>query len=246
MVFANKSGVDVDDLTATLGTTSPNVECITSARPSSSAPSPTKSVSNPANYLPFQFKVANVNRSNLTEILQAKFTITVRSNKFDALTRATEITLDLDFNAAGGGGASPSLYEDFEAGFGKFTLEFLDANKVSVSTSNGFRCQYNDPFGLNRTSFGNDDCFLGFTSDRSSGVNDWHVHTSVGLDHGRWPSVHRETVASHGRSRSDRRAEDGYDPPQAHHVDQDGGLRQRRPRRRESRVALRAAGVLRR
>src|SRR4029079_3931228 len=29
--FANKSGLDVDDLTATLGTNSPNIECISRA-----------------------------------------------------------------------------------------------------------------------------------------------------------------------------------------------------------------------
>ena len=31
IVLANKSGLDVDDVTATLGTSSPNIECITRA-----------------------------------------------------------------------------------------------------------------------------------------------------------------------------------------------------------------------
>src|SRR6185436_1919852 len=62
VVFANKSGVDVDDLTATLGTTSPNIECITRASILVGSVAD-KDLSNPANYLPFQFKVANVNRS---------------------------------------------------------------------------------------------------------------------------------------------------------------------------------------
>jgi hypothetical protein len=178
VVFANKSGVDVDDLTATLGTSSPNVECITrSAILVGSLKD--KELSNPATYLPFQFKVANVNRSLVTDTLQAKFTVTVRSNKFDALTRATEITLDLDFNATGGGSPVASLYEDFESGFGKFTLQFLDKGLTSLAASNGYRCQYNDPLGLNGQSSTNTNCFLGFTSDPSSGVNDWHVHTSV-------------------------------------------------------------------
>ena len=176
--FANKSGLDVDDLSATLGTSSPNVECITRSAIFIGSLAD-KALSNPATYLPFQFKVANVNRSNLTDILQAKFTITVRSNKFDALTRATEITLDLDFNASGGGTPALSLYEDFEAGFGKFTLEFLDKGLNTLAASNGYRCQYNDPLALNSNSASNKECFLGFTSDATTGVNDWHVHTTV-------------------------------------------------------------------
>jgi hypothetical protein len=178
VVFANKSGLDVEDLTATLGTSSPNIECITRSAVVIGA-LPDKALSNPANYLPFQFKVGNVNRSNVADTLQAKFTVTIRSNKFDALTRATEITLDLDLNASGGGSPQPSLYEDFEAGFGKFTLQFLDANKFNLAASNGYRCQYNDPFALNSNSPGRADCFLGFTSDAATGVNDWHVHTTA-------------------------------------------------------------------
>jgi hypothetical protein len=184
VVFANKSGIDVDDLTATLGTSSPNIECITRGAIVVGSLAD-KALSNPANYLPFQFKVANVNRVNVADTLQAKFTVTVRSNKFDALTRATEITLDLDYNATGGGSPQPSLYEDFEAGFGKFTLQYLDANKASLVGSNGYRCQYNDPLALNSNSTTNKDCFLGFTSDPASGVNDWHIHTSTGMGVGR-------------------------------------------------------------
>jgi len=183
VVFANKSGLDVEDLSATLGTDSPNIECITRSALFVPGIFYDQTLSNPATYLPFQFKVANVNRTSLEQVLQAKFTITVRSNKFDQLTRATDILLDLDLSATGGGGANANnlLYEDFEAGFGKFTREFLDANKTSLTASNGFRCQYNDPLGLNSNSATNANCFLGFTSDPSTGVNDWHVHdTSLG------------------------------------------------------------------
>jgi hypothetical protein len=184
VIFANKSGLDVDDLTATLGTSSTNVSCITRGATVVGSLKD-KELSNPANYPPFQFKVANVNRANVAETLQAKFTVTVRSNKFDALTRATEITLDLDFNATGGGAVQPSLYEDFETGFGKFTLQYLDASKNSLILSNGWRCQYNDPLALNSNSTTNTDCYLGFTSDPASGVNDWHIHNSSGMGVGR-------------------------------------------------------------
>jgi hypothetical protein len=104
------------------------------------------------------------------------------------LTRAVDITIDLDLNASGTGTTS-AFIEDFEnapgAGFGKFTLDTLDAGKKSVALSNGYRCQYNDPFGLNSYSVGNTDCFLGFTADPSSGVNDWHIHTSTNGSMGR-------------------------------------------------------------
>jgi hypothetical protein len=123
--FANKSGLDVEDLSATLGTDSPNIECITRSSTFIGVLLD-RAVSNPALYPPFQFKVANINRSTLEQVLQAKFTVTVRSNKFDALTRATDITIDLDLSASGGGVANPNnrLYEDFEGGFGNFTREF--------------------------------------------------------------------------------------------------------------------------
>ncbi len=181
VVFANKSGVDVDDLTATLGTTSPNIECITRSAITVGSLAD-KALSNPANYLPFQFKVAHVNRVTAQDILQATFAVTVRSNKFESLTRATSFTLDLDFDAAGTQTASP-FEETFETGsgntnYGKFTVEFLDANKASLALSNGFRCQYNDPFGLNSNSTGNKKCFLGFASEPSTGVTDWHVHST--------------------------------------------------------------------
>ena len=177
VAFANKSGVDLNDLTASLGTTSPNIECITRSSIVVGALAD-KASSNPANYLPFQFKVANVNRASVSDVLQAKFTITMRSSQFDALTRAIDLTLDLDLNATGGSG-SANLDESFEAGFGHYTLEFLDANKASLTSSNGFRCQYNDPGGQNSNSSGNSDCFLGFTSDATTGVNDWHIHTTT-------------------------------------------------------------------
>jgi hypothetical protein len=178
--FVNKSGLDVDDLTASLGTASPNIECITRASILVGSLK-NQEESNPANYLPFQFKVANVNRAAVADVLQARLTITVRSNTFDALTRATDITLDLDLNAAGGSGTA-NLDEDFEAGFGHYTFEFLDANKASLAASNGFRCQYSDPAALNNN--GTSDrktCFLGFASEPSTGVNDWHIHNTTAI-----------------------------------------------------------------
>jgi hypothetical protein len=61
---------------------------------------------------------------------------------------------------------------------GRFTIATLDAGKNSLASSNGYRCQYNDPDALNSNSAGDADCFLGFTGDPANGINDWHVHDS--------------------------------------------------------------------
>ncbi len=180
--FANKTGVDVDDLTATLGTNSPNIACITRSTINVGSLA-AGALSNLATTPAFQFKVANVNRANVSDTLQATFVITMRSNRFDALTRATTITLDLDLNATGTATTSPFV-ESFETngagGIGQFfKLSNLDQNKHSELLSDGYRCQYNDPFGLNTNSAGETDCFLGFTTDGTANLNDWHVHTSA-------------------------------------------------------------------
>jgi hypothetical protein len=203
--FANKSGVDVDDLTATLGTNSPNIECISRAtiivgalangaisnQKSCSLLTSKACIQNSdctvgqgtcvANYPSFRFKVANVNRTTTAQVLQAPFTITMRSNKFDALTRSSNLTLDLDLNAvSAAGNATHAFLEDFETnGLDLFTLDTLDANKRTLALSAGYRCQYNDPFGLNSNSIGETACFLGFVTDPVTGVNDWHIHTST-------------------------------------------------------------------
>jgi hypothetical protein len=185
--FSNKSGVDVNDLMATLGTNSANIECITRSTIFVGSLA-NGALSNPATYPAFQFKVANVNRTTVNQVFQAVFNVSMRSNMFDALTRTETITLDLDYTVTGTATTS-AFIEDFEnlpsAGFGKFTLDTLDAGKNSLLLSDGYRCQYNDPFGLNTLSTGNADCFLGFVGDPATGVNDWHIHTSThgGMGH---------------------------------------------------------------
>jgi hypothetical protein len=174
VTFANKSGLDLDDIVVALSTSDPKIECISvpvvfpgSALKGAVFTAP-----------PFRFKVGGpplVQRTSVSEVLRASFTITLKSNKFGALDRVTSITLDLDLTATGGGAPAPFL-EDFEgAGLGKFTLQTLDAGKNSLVLSDGYRCQYNDPFGPNPNASGRADCFLGFPSDTAQGVNDWHI-----------------------------------------------------------------------
>jgi hypothetical protein len=174
--FRNFSGLDLDDLVVGLSTTDPKIECI--SRPVVEAGSVLKDAQ--FTTLPFRFKVAPapiVERTSVTEVLRATFRVTIRSNKFDVLTRVTEFFVDLDLDIAGGASPPTSPFiESFEGvGLGKFTLMTLDAGKNSLVLSDGYRCQYNDPFGLNSNNPGRADCFLGFPFDPAQGVNDWHI-----------------------------------------------------------------------
>jgi hypothetical protein len=181
VTFTNKSGLDVDDLTATLNSSDPNIECI--SKPLVTVPAvPAVVLKNTsATSGLFRFKVANVNRTNIDQAVKATFNLTLKSKQFDAITRTMTFTIDLDLNASAPGGANPFL-EDFEAGptnFGKFTLSTLDQQKNSLTQSNGLRCPYSDPDGLNSNGPGRVTCFLGFATDGTSAVNDWHVHTGT-------------------------------------------------------------------
>ena len=174
VTLINKSGLDLDDVVVGLGSTDPKIECISVPVVSAGSALEGSLFTTPA----FRFKVAGaplVERTSVDQILRAKFSLTVKSNKFDSLTRVTEIEIDLDYNVTGSPAVSPFI-EDFEgAGLGTFTLMTLDAGKTTLALSDGYRCQYNDPFGPNSNSPGNVECFLGFAGDPAGGVNDWHL-----------------------------------------------------------------------
>jgi hypothetical protein len=172
----NKSGLDLDDVVVGLATTDPKIECISVPIVAAGSVANGNEFTTPA----FRFKVAGaptVQRTLVDQDLRAHFTLTLRSNKFDNLTRVTDFFVDLDLNVVGPLPPTSPFLEDFEAasGLGKFTLMTLDAGKTSLALSDGYRCQYNDPFGPNSNSYGNVDCFLGFPGDPAGGVNDWHV-----------------------------------------------------------------------
>ena len=174
----NKSGLDLDDVVVGLGSTDPKIECISTPIVAAGA------VASGVDFLtpPFRFKVAGaptVQRTSVEQELRAKFILTLRSNKFDNLTRTIEITVDLDLNTVGPAPATSPFLEDFEgADLGQFTLMTLDAGKTTLALSDGYRCQYSDPFGPNTGSPGRTDCFLGFSGDPPAGVNDWHIQAA--------------------------------------------------------------------
>jgi hypothetical protein len=192
VTLINKSTLDLDDVKLGLVTTSTQIDCI--SRPFVDLGS-MAAVDNPQTNgvdereketpIPFLFHVgSNVNRTNVNDLLQATFSITATSEKFDVLTRDTTFTIDLDYSASGGG--SPTTYsEGFESGtFGTFTSMSLDEGKASNTLSNGFRCQYNDPDGPNSNQGGRTTCFLGFTNAAGNAF-DWHIHTTASPDGGR-------------------------------------------------------------
>jgi hypothetical protein len=151
------------------------------------------------------------------EILRATFRLMVRSNKFDSLTRVTEFFLDLDLNVVGGNPADEPIHRRLRRhGPRKFTLQTLDAGKTSLALSDGYRCQYNDPFGPNSNSPGNTECFLGFVGDPAAGVNDWHIQKFNAANCNSGRSYTGRAIAALGNLSSDRDdARAGYDALEA-------------------------------
>ena len=176
LTLINKSGVDLDDILVSLVTNdSDKIECISKPVVLAGSALNNTTFTTP----PFRFKVKEtVNRASVNDLVQATFIVTVKTSRFDGLSRPISITLDLDLNASGGGGNSPFV-EDFEgAGLGLFTQQSIDSDKNSLALSDGYRCQYSDPFGPNTGSPGRADCFLGFPGDPPVNVNDWHIQAN--------------------------------------------------------------------
>jgi hypothetical protein len=175
VTYINKTGVPLENVVVTLSTTDSKIECISK---------PVVSIGSMANLetkrssTGFRFKVASgTNRVNVNDVFQAQFTLTLHSDSFDLTTRTQTLGIDLDLSGTGGGSTQPftEFFED-AVGFGKFTRETMDDNKNSLSLSDGFRCQYNDPNFINSNSIGNADCYLGFPTLATA--NDWHIHKS--------------------------------------------------------------------
>ena len=176
----NKTGLNLTNVVARLVTYDPTIACIGTYEVTLPAVAAGATFTLPA----FRFRVGDssvVNRTNADQVIQATFDVRVHSDQFDSLDTPIGITLSLDLSASGGSGTS-AWVESFEIGgtnFGRFTLATLDAGKNSLALSDGMRCQYTDPDGLNSITPNDPDCFLGFAADTSAGVNDWHVHDAT-------------------------------------------------------------------
>ncbi len=180
VTLKNKAGVELTNVTATLSTSDPDIECISQATASlgSMVVDEVKQA-----LTPFVFRVApSVNRTDINQDVSATFSVTVRSDQFDTLDRPNGFTIDLDLSATGTCTAT-SFSEGFESGtLGQFTLMSLD-NFSSEPAADGTRCQYNDPNGPNTNSPGRASCWPGGIP--SNGVNDWHAHGTTAPDGGR-------------------------------------------------------------
>lgn len=180
LTFKNKTGIELTDLTATLSTSDPDIECITQSTVSIGSMLPDEQKAAAA---PFVFRVApSVNRTDVNADVSATFTVTMRSQQFDTLIRSIQFTLDLDLDVSGT--CSPTSFsEGFESGtLSQFILMSLD-NYANIGAADGTRCQYNDPDGPNTNSPGRASCFPGGTV--SNGFNDWHAHGTSSPDGGR-------------------------------------------------------------
>ncbi len=181
VTLRNSSAADRDGIVVTVASTDPTVDCI---------PSPVVAFGSllagqeRESTVPAVFHVANVSRSDPFASLTASFEFQVSGNDFGRTIRPQQVVLDLDLNASGG--LIPTTYtEGFEgAGFGTFTTMSLDGNIATVTASDGYRCQYNDPDFATSDSYGNTFCFLGFANGADNAY-DWHVHTTSSPEGGR-------------------------------------------------------------
>ena len=184
LTVTNKSGVDLTGVSVSIQpadtTSAGRISCISRPTVSISSLANRASVETP---VPLKFTVGTVGRTSgqINDSLLITFNVTIRSDKFDALTRNVQFSLDADLNASGGSGLG-TFVEDFEvkSGFDLFTTMSLDAGRESLAGSNGFRCQYNDPDSLNSNDPGRTTCYMGNTGN----AYDWHLHDGSASQNG--------------------------------------------------------------
>jgi hypothetical protein len=185
LTLTNKSGADLEDVSVSIQsadtTSESRIACISRPSVSLGALANRASAETPT---PLKFTVGSVGRQVGEEDLAKliTFNVTVRSDRFDALTRTVQFSIDTDLNASGGSGPG-TFVEDFEvtSGFNQFTTMSIDAGRESLAGSNGYRCQYNDPDYVNSNSFGSTECYMGVGGN----AYDWHLHNTSSGDGGR-------------------------------------------------------------
>jgi hypothetical protein len=115
----------------------------------------------------------------------ARVAVTISSDQVPVSPRpAQTIALEVDLNSSNPASPTATFVEGFEAGLVNFLFQTLDADKASNALSDGYRCQYNDPDYVHSWSYGDSECYLGFTFGQDP-VNDWHVHDATAPDGGR-------------------------------------------------------------
>ncbi|HEX5044302.1 MAG TPA: ATP-binding protein [Candidatus Polarisedimenticolaceae bacterium] len=181
VTLRNRSGSDRNGVVVRMATNDPKVGCI---------PTPIISFGSllageiRESTAPLVLRLADAARLDPFQDLSVTLDFVVSGNDFNTTLRSQSLTLDLDLNVSGG--FLPSTYsEGFEnAGFGSFTTQTLDLGRESLTASNGFRWQYNDPDFINSNSYGRTFCYLGAPT-AAQNAYDWHVHTLTAPDGGR-------------------------------------------------------------
>src|SRR6185369_11756117 len=138
---------------------------------------------------PLRFTVANVGRTALSDIKQAKFTVTITGNAImddgsrvqvegTATPQTFTVDLDLDVNGVAPAAAKTTKLFTFEpAQYASGTAWNTDWAHTFFETQSGLHCQYNNPGnpGARSAPVG---CFL--RQDPGTTVaDDWHLHSTA-------------------------------------------------------------------
>ncbi len=170
----NSGSTDVHAVSAGLTSSSPYIDCILD-RDSLVGDIPAGQTRSAAD--PFTFRISAIDRTSLGldafDALAAEMHVTLTADEFDVATTPQSFQLDLDLDFQGGEGEAV-YFESFEGGLApreshlpeigiRFTAMNLDAGRHSLTASNGYRCQYQNPDDPDANSYGDTTCFLGGT-----------------------------------------------------------------------------------
>lgn len=189
LTLRNLSSFDVDDVRVRLTTQDATVQCLNDPEARYGRINALQSASNGADAL--KFTVANVGRSAVSQILQARFNVTMTGSAiledgsripFEGTAVPQRLIADLDLDSSGGAppaatttktfGFEPSQYPTNAA----FNAEWAHTFQ---SDQPGMHCQYNAPNRLYAAQFPTG-CYL--AQDTPVGSDDWHLGTAVAGD----------------------------------------------------------------
>jgi hypothetical protein len=138
----------------------------------------------------FEFVVEDVDRSSISEVLTAGFTLSIEADQGADLATPERLVLDLDLDIAFGSGPG-AFFESFETdyGMGRFIPLNLDEGRFDEdiftppNPSDGFRCQYSSPY-CPFAVCPDEDCSLGSSEEQADALF-WHLEGPDVQDGGR-------------------------------------------------------------
>jgi hypothetical protein len=190
LCVVNNCGQELNNCVGRLFSNSPNVDCILDSIIDVGSLADTEDIVCITDM--FKWKMANVNRSDITETLDASFNFTMTCDEIDALSVGQEVSLALDLDLDDQGQTPIVWLEGFEGGdldSSSFFGENIDAglpgnnNIEGLFNSQGWRCQHSDPDWPNSSSYGDqaaEECYPGMSLAQSNAIF-WQVD---GIDTG--------------------------------------------------------------